>query len=143
MYQYTNIPIYQYTNIPITLFTMNSATELTFTLPHGYVDEHRRIHRVGRMRMATVMDEIAPNHHPLVRENESYALVLLMSRVITHLGEMSPVPPAIIENLYAADMAYLEDIYLRLNAPYPVLLDVDCPQCHSHWQVQAGSLARG
>ena len=119
---------------------MNSATELTFTLPHGYVDEQRRVHRVGRMRMATVLDEITPNSHPRVRENESYALVLLMSRVITYLGELSPVPPAIIENLYAADMAYLEDLYLRLNAPYPVLLDVNCPQCHSHWQVQAGAL---
>ena len=116
------------------------AYEISFTLPRGYVDIHNRLHRDGRMRMATVMDEIIPNKHPMVQENESYALILLMSRVITQLGGLSEITPEIIESLFAADMAYLEALYLRLNAPAPVMMGVNCPHCQTHLQVQAAPL---
>ena len=111
-------------------------TEITFQLPRGYIDEYGRLHQLGRMRMATVMDEIAPNNHPQVQENESYALILLMSRVITQLGDLPQVNTAVIERLFAADMAYLEDLYLRLNAPEQPLLGVGCPHCHNQFQVE-------
>ncbi len=114
--------------------------EIEFNLPRGFVDTENRLHRNGRMRMATVMDEIVPNKHPLVAENESYALVLLMARVITQLGDLPQVTPEVVENLFAADMAYLEDLYLRLNAPEPLIMGVACPHCQSQLQVQAAPL---
>jgi len=114
--------------------------EINFTLPKGYLDSQNRLHRDGRMRMATAMDEIVPNTHPLVQKNESYALILLMARVIVQLGDLPQVTPEIIENIFAADMAYLEDLYLRLNAPEPVIMAVDCPHCQSQLQVQAAPM---
>ncbi len=114
--------------------------EISFTLPRGYVDSQNQLHRDGRMRMATVMDEIIPNNHPLVRENESYALIILMSRVILQLGSLLQITPEVVENLFAADMAYLEDLYLRLNAPEPVIMTVSCPHCQSQLQVQAAPM---
>ncbi|MBC7317185.1 MAG: phage tail assembly protein, partial [Chloroflexi bacterium] len=52
-------------------------TEFEFTLPRGYVDERGEVHRVGTMRLATAMDEIAPLRDPRVRANEAYLTIIL------------------------------------------------------------------
>lgn len=119
---------------------MTFYTEIEFTLPRGYVDHSGQLHRYGRMRPANVMDEIAPNSHPLVQENEAYLVVLLMARVITQLGTLPAVTPEVIEGLYAADMAYLEDLYLRLNSPEQVVMGATCPHCRSQLQVAVAPL---
>ena len=114
--------------------------EIEFALPYGYVDGSGRVHRQGRMRMATVADEISPNSHPLVRDNAAYQLVLLMARVITRLGELPAVTPQIVEGLFASDMAYLEELYLRLNSPAHLTVGTVCPHCHNQLQVQVTPL---
>ncbi len=115
-------------------------TEFEFTLPRGYVDESGQLHRNGRMRLATAVDEIEAVEHPKVQEKESYLPVLLLGRVVTQLGTLPAVGPRIIAQLYAADFAYLQDLYLRLNSPEPVWMTAVCPHCSQEFQLQVAPL---
>jgi hypothetical protein len=114
--------------------------EFEFSLPHGYVDGNGRAQRHGRMRLATALDEIESVAHPKVEANEAYLPVVLLSRVVTQLGEFSDVTPAIIEGLYASDLAYLEDLYLQLNDYAGMMVRTQCPQCGHEFTMRiAGS----
>lgn len=112
-----------------------------FTLPRGYLDAAGQAHRSGSMRLATALDEIEANHHPRVQENEAYLPVALLSRVIIRLGDLPAITPAVIEGLFASDMAYLEDLYLRINSPEPILIETVCPGCSTTFQVQVALLS--
>lgn len=90
-------------------------TEFEFTLPLGYVDGDGNLHRKGKMRLATAIDEIAPLKDPRVRANQAYFIILLLGRVITQLGTMEVIGPGVIEDLFTADMAYLQRFYERIN----------------------------
>jgi hypothetical protein len=119
---------------------MAFQTEFPFTLPRGYIDPAGQIHKNGTMRLATAVDEIQSVQNPLVQANEAYLPVVLLSRVITHLGELSTVTTRIIEGLFSADLLYLEDLYLRLNCPTQVLLETVCPSCGQSFQVEVAPL---
>src|SRR5262245_66619997 len=90
-------------------------TEFRFTLPLGFVDDEGNLHREGVMRLATAFDEIVPLKDPRVHNNPAYLLVILLSRVITRLGSLEQINPKVIEGLFAADLAYLQDLYRRIN----------------------------
>ncbi len=90
-------------------------TEYEFTLPMGYIDGEGQLHRNGIMRLATAADEILPLRDPRVQSNPAYLVVILLSRVITRLGTVSPITPQTIEGLFAADLAYLQDFYNEIN----------------------------
>lgn len=90
-------------------------TEFEFTLPRGYVDPEGTLHKRGTMRLATAMDEIAPMRDPRVRANQAYLVIILLARVITKLGNIEVIDTGIIENLFSADLAYLQDFYRRIN----------------------------
>lgn len=89
--------------------------EFEFTLPKGYLDGEGNLHRKGVMRLAKVTDEIEPLSDDRVKENPAYATVLILSRVITQLGLIETVGPELIEDLYAADLNYLYDLYQKIN----------------------------
>jgi hypothetical protein len=111
-------------------------TEFEFTLPIGYLDEMGQRHQHGRMRLATAVDEIEAVEHPHVREKESYLPVLLLGRVVTQLGSVTAVTPQIIANLFAADLAYLQDLYLQINSGSAVLVTAECPHCQHQFQLK-------
>lgn len=90
-------------------------TEFEFTLPKGYLDEDGNVHRTGIMRLSRAIDEIIPMRDPRVKSNSAYATVIILSRVITRLGALDDVNPAIIENLFAADLNYLQNFYRQIN----------------------------
>jgi hypothetical protein len=94
---------------------MTLQTEFDFTLPRGYVDKDGNLHRQGIMRLATARDEIEPMRDPRVVDNEAYLTVILLSRVLTQLGDVSQVTPKTIEGLFALDLAYLQDLYEAVN----------------------------
>jgi hypothetical protein len=98
------------------------------------------MHRDGIMRLATALDEIDSVQDPRVRLNEAYLPVVLLSKVLIRLGGLPAVTPAIVERLFAADMAYLEDFYLRLNNPEKVTMGAVCPQCGSTFNLQVSPL---
>ncbi len=90
-------------------------TEFEFTLPKGYLDADGNLHRKGVMRLAKAIDEIVPLRDPRVKSNPAYATVIILSRVITRLGALEEVTPAIIEDLYACDLNYLHKFYRQIN----------------------------
>lgn len=95
-------------------------TEFEFELPLGYVDPSGQLHRRGTMRLATARDELAPLIDQRVKENPAYLGVVLLSLVITRLGDLREVHPGIVEQLFAADVAYLQDFYERINKVDPL-----------------------
>jgi hypothetical protein len=115
-------------------------TEFTFSLPLGYPDAEGNLHREGVMRLATAFDEIAPLKDPRVQSNPAYLLVILLARVITKLGSLEHINPKVIESLYAADLAYLQELYARLNGVGGNRVRTRCPHCEKEFDVQLDSL---
>ena len=111
-------------------------TEIEFTLPCGYLDEDGTLHRDGVMRRATAADEILPLKEPRVQKNPAYLIVILLSRVITRLGGVTMITPKVIENLFATDLAYLQDLYNQVNALDGSRMDVVCPHCQQAFSVE-------
>ena len=110
-------------------------TEFPFTLPRGYVDAAGNIHRQGAMRLATARDEIEPLRSAEVRQNEAYLSVLLLSRVVTKLGDVPEVTPDVVEGLFAADFDHLQRLYERLNTDGESVGAVTCPSCSQSFEV--------
>src|SRR3712207_6149633 len=94
---------------------MTLQTEYDFTLPKGYVDKQGTLHRDGRMRLATAADEIMPLRDPRVKTNPAYLTVIVLSRVVTRLGALDELSPPVIEGLFVEDLAYLQQLYRRIN----------------------------
>ena len=111
-------------------------TEFSFTLPKGYVDADGALHREGVMRLATAYDEIAPMKDPRVQANPGYLVVILLSRVVVKLGGLEVINPKVIENLFAGDLAYLQDLYRRINDTGNIRVTVVCPHCEGQFEVE-------
>src|SRR5258707_2427150 len=104
-------------------------TEFEFTLQRGYIDAHGNLHRQGAMRLATAPDEVEPLQDARVRGNEAYLGILLLSRVITRLGDMRQISPTIVEGLFSADMSYLQNLYIQVNDAGTSIVETQCPSC--------------
>jgi hypothetical protein len=115
-------------------------TEFPFVLPHGYIDSDGTLHREGIMRLATAMDEIAPLKDRRVQSNPGYLVIILLARVITRLGELEQINPKIIEGLFAGDLAYLQDMYQRINQTGSNRVAVTCPHCEQLFEVELDGL---
>lgn len=115
-------------------------TEFAFTLPVGYVDAEGGMHKEGVMRMATAFDEIAPLRDPRVQSNPAYLLIILLSRVIIKLGSVEYINPKIIEGLFAADLAYLQDFYRRINENGNARVQLECPHCEQTFEAEINGL---
>jgi hypothetical protein len=117
-----------------------SVAEFEFELPRGYVDDHGTAHRHGRMRLATARDELRPQIDIRVKENPAYLGVVLLSQVITRLGTITDVHVGVVEQMYATDIAFLQDFYRRINSEGHTRAGVTCPSCGSAFEVDlAGS----
>lgn len=110
-------------------------TEFDFELPRGYVDEAGVVHRSGSMRLATARDELLPLYDDRVRENAAYLTVVLLARVITRLGTLTDIHPGMVENFFASDVAFLQDLYRRVNQEGHTRAAVTCPACHEQFSV--------
>lgn len=115
-------------------------TEFPFTLPLGYVDAEGNVHKEGIMRLATALDEIAPLKDPRVRSNQAYLLIILLSRVVTKLGNLEYINPKVIEGLFAADLAYLQDLYYRVNQNGHDRVRTQCPYCEKEFELELSSM---
>jgi hypothetical protein len=119
-------------------------TEFEFELPRGYIDSEGRLHKAGAMRLATARDELLPLMDDRVRRNNAYLTVVLLGRVITRLGSLSgdAVTADLIEGLFASDLAFLQDLYRRINTEGHTQAAVACPSCHETFMVDmAGGLS--
>ena len=90
--------------------------EFEFKLPRGYVDLQGKVHRTGRMRLATAYDENTPLVDPRIRENQACLVISLLSRVITKLGAMDMVNArAVADRVYELMVNELRLARMRSN----------------------------
>lgn len=91
-------------------------TSYEFTLPRGYVDRSGQLHRTGTMRLATARDELEPMRDPGVKGPDDPRLtILVLARVIERIGDVEHVTQSTIEQLFAVDLAFLQDFYGVIN----------------------------
>jgi hypothetical protein len=119
---------------------MSLQTQFEFTLPRGYLDAEGTVHRKGVMRLATAMDEIVPLRDVRVAANQAYLTIILLSRVVVKLGTLSQINTNIIENLFAADLAYLQAFYRQINEEGVTLLKRPCPACGQEIEIDLADL---
>ena len=111
-------------------------TEHRFHLPRGYVDSDGAVHRDGVMRLATARDEILPLSDYRVQSNRAYLVIVLLSRVITKLGEVDKVNVEVVENLFSTDLAYLQEFYRKINEEVGTPKHhVACPKCANEFDI--------
>ena len=110
-------------------------TEFEFELPRGYVDANGDVHKRGVMRLANAADEILPLRDPKVQQNPGYLTIILLARVITKLGTLSTVNTRVIEGLFTMHLAYLQDLYQRINMSEMPVYRVTCPHCNQELEV--------
>ncbi len=108
---------------------MAFETEFSFVLPKGYRDQEGNLHKEGIMRLANAADEILPLKDPKVQQNPGYLTIILLARVVTRLGDLPHVDTQVVEKLYTADLAYLQDFYQRINALEVPCYECICPEC--------------
>ncbi|WP_330334568.1 hypothetical protein OHS33_35630 [Streptomyces sp. NBC_00536] len=118
-------------------------TEFPFELPRGYVDEAGTVHRDGVMRLSTARDELVPLRDVRVQENPAYLSVVLLGRVIVRLGTLTMVHDGIVENMFASDLAFLQDFYRQINAEGHTRAAVRCPHCAEPFEVELGGSRLG
>ena len=66
----------------------------------------------------------------LIKEKESLeASVDAIDAVITELEGVEVVLPSTVERFFTADLAFLQDMYQRINNVEPPTMQVVCPDC--------------
>jgi hypothetical protein len=118
-------------------------TTFDFVLPRGFVDNQGNIHREGTMRLATARDELMPLLDPKVREHEAFLSLVLLARVVTRLGTLTHIDDQVIGGLWATDLAFLQDLYRRINTEGTTVAEVTCPHCSQLVMVDVGGGAPG
>lgn len=111
-------------------------TEFRFTLPKGWIDRQGKLHCQGMMRLAIAKDELAVQRDSRVQADPGYGVLVMLSRVITRLGDRSSVTPELLEDLFTRDLAYLRTFYNQINQQGSALLPAHCPQCQRDFKVE-------
>ena len=119
---------------------MSIQTEFEFELQIGYVDKEGNLHKHGTMRLATAMDEITPLDDMRVQSNEAYLIIVLLTRVITGLGSLKHINTSVIENLFAADLAYLQTFYQQINETGKTIYIKHCEHCGKENEIDLAKL---
>lgn len=122
---------------------MAFQTEFEFTLPRGFVDMNGNVQREGIMRLANAGDEILPMRDPRVQQNPGYLTIILLARVITKLGSLPAVDTNVIEKLYTMDLAYLQDLYQRINTMDVPSYKGVCPHCGQQIDIPVNFMEAG
>src|SRR5690349_24460126 len=94
---------------------MAFKTQFAFRLPRGYVDENGAVHRDGIIRLATARDELLPLQDYRVQSNRAYLAIVLLSRVITKLGDHTLITVDMAETQFSTDVAYLQELHLHVD----------------------------
>ena len=68
--------------------------------------------------------------------------VVLLGRVVTRIGGIDDVHAGIIENLFASDLAFLQDLYRRINQEGHTAAAVTCPSCSHAFTVDVAGEQR-
>ena len=118
-------------------------TVYDFTLPKGYVDSTGEVHRKGKMRLATAIDEIGAARDPRVAGNPAYLSIVVLSKVIVELEGVPMVNASLVEKLFTADLAFLQNMYQRINDVEIPRISVVCPHCGKSFEVEQNVTQEG
>lgn len=118
-------------------------TVYDFTLPKGFVDSNGEVHKRGKMRLATAGDEIGATRDPRVLSNPSYLTIALLSRVIVEIEGLQVISATTIENFFTADLAFLQDMYQKINDVESPIMRVHCPDCGKEIEVPVNFTTEG
>ena len=110
-------------------------TVYEFTLPKGYMDSNGDLHRRGKMRLATAGDEISATRDPRVLSNPSFLTIIILSYVVTELEGIDVINASVIQGLFTSDLAFLQDMYQRINDIEAPVMEVTCPDCGKTFEV--------
>lgn len=110
-------------------------TVYEFELPKGIVDEAGQVHKKGKMRLATAGDEIGATRDPRVLMNPSYLTIVVLSKVITEIEGIDVISVTLIEQLYTSDLAFLQDMYQKINDIEPPVMKAVCPKCGENFEI--------
>jgi hypothetical protein len=113
-----------------------AITQFEFQLPRGLVDEQGDRHEHGTMRLATARDEIFLQKNRQAQENSAYGALVMLSRVITRLGDRTDITPELLENLFTLDLAFLREFYNRINQEGDATIPVSCPACRQQFTTE-------
>lgn len=120
---------------------MKLKTEFRFVLPRGYPDQNGKIQKVrGVMRLIKVKDLIQIFRDTRVRESDAYFYVVLLTRVITSLGNDKMVTTRRIENLCPEDFAFLVDFLNEINHRIIKSVPIRCSACKNMYIGEFGVL---
>jgi hypothetical protein len=101
------------------------------------------LHRQGTIRLATARDEIEPlRDRTIDGPDDPYLTILVLARVITRLGTLPEVGVEEVEGLFAADLAFLQDLYRRVNQEGHTQAAVTCPACNHGFTVDVAGEQR-
>ena len=101
------------------------------------------IHREGTIRLSNAGDEILPLKDARVQQNPGYLTIILLARVITKLGSLPAVNTNIIEKLYTMDLAYLQDLYQKINTMEIPNYQGVCPHCNKKLEIPVNFMEAG
>ena len=119
------------------------TTVYEFDLPKGYMDTTGTVHKRGKMRLATAGDEIAATNDPRVMSNPAYLTIVILSKVIVELEGLPVVVPNMVEKFFTADLAFLQDMYQRINDIEAPTMTVVCPDCGNVHKVNVNFTQEG
>lgn len=102
--------------------------EKEFTLPIGLTINGKN-YKKGAMRPATAMDEIECQEEDKLEFNNRLRDIVLLAKVVTRIGDISPVTMEMIEELYEADFIYLQLLCDSMNNLKHTHRGVHCPHC--------------
>jgi hypothetical protein len=105
-----------------------SGESVEFFLPLG-LSYNGATYRRGKMRPVTTGDELEAGEAQEAGFNPRYRDILLLARVIEDLEGISPLTPALIEELYEADFLYLQLLYRQINDGAEEPAAASCPRC--------------
>ena len=117
---------------------MEFKTEYEFILPRG-LSIRKATSTVKVSCLANAKDEIVPLNDLRVQRNRAYLIIVLLSRVITRLGSINEVNTGIIENMFASDLRFLEEMYNLINED-KATVRVTCPECGAQFEKEYGRL---
>ena len=117
--------------------------EYEFELPRGYIDENGVVHKKGIMRLANAGDEILPLKDPRVQQNPGYLTIILLARVIKKLGDLPAVDTRTVEKLFTMDLAYLQDLYQKINTMDMPAYKGVCPHCGKSLDIPVNFMEAG
>lgn len=122
---------------------MEFQLEYEFELPRGYLDDNGVCHKKGVMRLANAADEILPLKDPRVQQNPGYLTIILLARVITNLGDLPAVDTRTVEKFFTMDLAYLQDLYQKINTMEMPVYKSMCPHCGKQIEIPINFMGGG